>query len=130
MQKKKSPFMLAAAVVLIFMFALFVNVTQMFTRPLLPDRPKEAPKAPDATEAQKKDNLSHLKSSLKRETMDPQGGDPEALFKGIPPEPVILIAKVEKYTPQFNETQTSGQWYRPNSQEVVRTEKVRKERGF
>lgn len=130
MQKKKSPFMLGAVIVVVFMGALFVNMTQMFTRPLFPEQPKEAPKAPDASEQTKKSNLQGLKGSMTREAMNVEGEAKPATFTGIPPEPVIIVAPSEKYTPTFNETQTSGQWYRENSQEVARADKVRKDRGF
>jgi len=131
MQQKKSPAMLIVGLCVVLGAAYFVNATAFFTKPLLPP-PAEAPKAPDAAEASAiaKQASERMREQVKKGGGAQAGPEGETVASGIPAEPAIFPPKVQRYNPQYNETSTSGQWYRDDSAVNERGEKVREDRGF
>lgn len=132
MQKKKSPVMLVVAVCLVFGFAYFMNATSFFTRPLLPEQPQQPEPAPQ-TQASTEEATAQTRTAMK-DALRNRGGrdqeDAEGRAEGIPDKPAIFVPRIERFEPTFNETSTSAQWYRDESEVDDRGEKVRAERGF
>lgn len=115
---------------LILGFAYFLNATDFLSKPLSPEAPKQDGKSAGPSVAQTSESMKeHLKKSKNPGTIEAASPDGE-VSQGIPSEPAIFKKKEQRYKPAYNPTSTSSHWDDEESYNELKSEEVKKERGF